>query len=90
MREIEVSQPSEDEIQKLDIGKWSPWECQPSQFQRTYDKEEWFFLIEGKAVIRTEKGGEIIITKGDLVKLPKGIVCAWQVVESIRKVYTFK
>ncbi|MFA5068609.1 MAG: cupin domain-containing protein [Candidatus Omnitrophota bacterium] len=90
MRDIEVTQPSQDEILQLDIGKWSPWECNPSEFQRTYDKEEWFFLIEGKAVIKIGGGRQISIGKGDLVKLPEGTVCDWRVFENIRKVYTFR
>lgn len=90
MNGIEITQPTEDEIKELDIAKWSPWECEPSQFDWAYDEEEWCFIFEGRATIKPEQGESVEIKNGDLVKFPKDLKCAWQVLEKIRKVYIFK
>jgi uncharacterized protein len=89
MDAIEITQPTESQIKELDIAKWSPWECEPSQFQWAYDEEEWCFIFEGRAFIEPEHGGNVEIKKGDLVKFPKGLKCLWKVLEKIRKVYIF-
>jgi uncharacterized protein len=90
MHAIEITQPAQEQIRDLDIAKWGPWECEPSQFEWAYDKEEWCFMFEGRACIRPEKGKEVEIKKGDLVKFPKGLRCTWHVYEKVRKVYVFR
>jgi uncharacterized protein len=90
MNAIEITQPTEDQIKELDIAKWGPWECEPSRFEWAYDEEEWCFIFGGRAIIKPEQGESVEIKKGDLVKFPKGLKCAWQVLEAIRKVYCFK
>jgi uncharacterized protein len=90
MNNIEITQPGEVQIKELDIAQWCPWECEPSVFEWTYDDEEWCFIFEGRAIIKTAKQEKIEIKKGDLVKFPKQLKCTWQVLEKIRKVYIFK
>lgn len=89
MAGVSVTKPDEKELQSLNIESWSPWECEPSTFDWEYDSQEWCYLYEGKARIKTQ-GEEVEINKGDLVKFPKGLKCAWNVLEKIRKVYLFK
>lgn len=86
---VKVSQPDEKELAPLNLKEWSPWECEPSTFDWEYDSEEWCYLYEGKARIKTPNG-EVEIKKGDLVKFPKGLRCVWNVIEKVRKVYIFK
>jgi uncharacterized protein len=90
MENIEISRPSENELNELGIAGWSPWECEPSTFEWEYGEEEWCFLFEGKADIKPAKGESVSIQKGDLVKFPKGLKCTWHVSEKVRKVYIFK
>jgi uncharacterized protein len=90
MRKIQISRPSEKDLEEQNIVGWSPWECEPSVFPWQYDLEEWCFIFEGKAVIKPEKGESVEIKKGDLVKFPAGLKCVWKVTEKIRKVYVFK
>ena len=90
MNTIEITQPADDQIKELDIAKWNPWECEPSQFEWAYDEEEWCFIFEGRAGIKPEQGESVEIKNGDLVRFPKGLRCTWQVLEKVRKVYIFK
>jgi hypothetical protein len=86
---IEVKRPSEEELKRLGVESWSPWECEPSEFDWEYFSMETAYILEGKASIKTDEG-EVLIQKGDLVRFPKGLKCNWHVLEKIRKVYTFE
>ena len=90
MNAIEITQPTDGQIKELDIAKWGPWECEPSQFEWVYDEEEWCFIFEGRVGIKCEQGEKVEIKKGDLVKFPKGLKCTWCVYEKVRKVYVFR
>ena len=89
MSEILVEVPTEEKLERLNIREWSPWECEPSTFDWEYSSDEIAYVLEGKVKIKTPKG-EVEIKKGDLVHFPKGLQCTWNVIEKIRKVYTFK
>ncbi|MFH1868092.1 MAG: cupin domain-containing protein [Candidatus Omnitrophota bacterium] len=89
MSEIRVTKPKQEDLESLNIKEWSQWECAPSTFDWEYDNEEWCYLFEGNAIIKTPEG-ETEIKKGDLVKFSKGLKCTWNVKEKIRKVYKFK
>ncbi|MDI6704593.1 MAG: cupin domain-containing protein [bacterium] len=89
MAEIKIEKVSKEELDSLGVSNWSPWECEPSTFDWEYTFPETAYILEGKVKIKTEKG-EVEISKGDLVHFPKGLKCRWDVIEKIRKVYTFK
>ena len=90
MDNIKVTCPTEEELGLLDISSWNPWECEVSIFDWQYDQEEWCYLYDGKAKVKTEAGDEVEIKKGDLVKFPKGLKCTWDINDKVRKVYTFQ
>ena len=89
MSEIKIERPSEEKLKSLGIEKWSPWECEPSTFDWEYDTDETCYVLEGRVKVKTTSG-EVEINKGDLVCFPKGLKCTWNVIQRIRKVYTFK
>lgn len=90
MAEIKVEKVSKEELDSLGVSNWSPWACEPSTFDWEYTSAETAYVLEGKVKIKTEEGDEVEISKGDLVHFPKGLRCKWNVIERIRKVYTFK
>ena len=90
MSEIKIEKPSQQKLKELGTDSWSPWECEPSVFDWEYDQEEWCYFFEGKVKVKTEAGKEVQIKAGDLVKLPKGLKCTWDVAEKVRKVYIFR
>lgn len=90
MAKIKIERPSKEKLDSLRVNRWSPWECEPSTFDWEYDTDESAYVLEGKVRIKAEDGQEVEINKGDLVCFPKGLRCTWNVIEKIRKVYTFK
>ncbi len=89
MSAIKIKRPTEEELKSLNIDSWSPWECEPGTFDWEYDSEETAYVFEGRVKVKTPEG-ETDINKGDLVTFPKGLKCTWNVIEKIKKVYTFK
>ncbi len=87
--EIKVEKPSEGKLKSLGVDNWSPWECEPSTFDWEYTSDETAYVLEGKVKVKTP-AGQVEIEKGDLVHFPKGLKCTWNVIKTIRKVYTFK
>lgn len=86
MTDVKVKKPTKKELDALRVESWSPWECEPSTFDWTYDDEETFYVYEGKVRVKTPSG-EVAFGKGDLVTFPKGMTCTWTVEETIRKRY---
>ncbi|MBD3272612.1 MAG: DUF861 domain-containing protein [Elusimicrobia bacterium] len=89
MAEIKVEKPSEKKLVDLGVKNWSPWECEPSEFDWEYASNETAYLYEGKVIIKTSGGEKVEINAGDLVFFPKGLKCSWHVLQRVRKVYKF-
>jgi len=90
MKNIKIEKPTKEQLDKLNIKSWSPWSCEPTTFDWEYSEDETAYVFEGKVIVTTDAGDKVAINKGDLVHFPKGMKCSWHVLETIRKVYTFK
>ena len=88
MKQIKITHPNPEELEKLGIASWSSWSCEPSTFDWEYPENETAYVFDGRVTVKHE-GGETEITAGDLVTFPKGMKCVWTVHETIRKVYSF-
>ena len=86
MAQIKIEKPTKEKVKQLGTDKWSPWECEPSIFDWSYDSNEDCYILGGKAKVKTPNE-EVKFEKGDLVSFPKGLNCTWTVIEKIRKVY---
>ncbi len=84
---ILVRKPSETEIRQMEACP--EWSCQPSEFHWFYSDTETCLIKKGRARLSYE-GGAVDISPGDLVTLPKGLSCVWQVEEAISKHYRFE
>lgn len=89
MSQIKIEKPDQKRLYSLGVNRWSPWECNVSKFDWEYDSDEVCYILEGKVRVKTPEE-EVEINKGDLVTFPKGLKCTWNVLQKIRKVYTFK
>ncbi|MBN1621902.1 MAG: cupin domain-containing protein [Endomicrobiales bacterium] len=89
MASIKIEKATPEKLKELKVDSWNPWECEPSTFDWEYSSEEVAYVKEGKVKVKT-KNEEVEINKGDIVTFPKGLKCTWNVIEAIRKVYTFK
>ena len=88
MAKTKVSRPTQEELKKLGIENWSPWSCDPSEFDWEYPFEETAYVKKGRVIVTEEGGEQVEIKAGDLVTFPKGLKCKWKVIERIEKVYT--
>jgi len=88
MSEIQVSRPTEQELQALSVSDWPIWTCEPSTFDWEYDEPETCYLLAGKVKV-TSSGGQVEFGAGDLVTFPSGLKCTWHVSDAVRKHYKF-
>jgi len=78
-----------EKLKSLKIDKWPIWTCDIKKFDWHYDDFESCYFIEGKVKVKTDFE-EIEINKGDLVVFPKGLDCVWNVIEPVKKYYSFE
>ncbi|KAL3717733.1 uncharacterized protein LOC104427984 [Eucalyptus grandis] len=91
--------PSESSLSELNVKCWPKWACPPGKYRLKFDAEETCYLLKGK-VKAYSKGASasasapfsdfVEFAAGDLVTIPKGIRCTWDVSVSIDKHYKFE
>ena len=86
--EIEITKPTKEVLEKLQVETWGIWEKEVSTFPWEYDDKETCYILEGKVTVTTDKGA-VSFGKGDLVVFPKGPKCTWDIKERVRKYYRF-
>jgi uncharacterized cupin superfamily protein len=85
--EIKVEKPTKEMIAKAKT--WPIWEKEPSTFPYSYDSQEQFLVISGKATVTPQGGKAVSFAAGDFVTMPKGLRCSWTIKEKIVKHYNF-
>ena len=86
---ILIKKLSKQEIANKNINNWPIWTCEKSTFNWEYGEKESCLIIEGSVTIKTNY--EIVnLLPGDFVIFPKGLKCKWDVIEPIKKHYTFE
>lgn len=86
---IQVARPTEERLKALGVKQWPIWTKERSTFEWTYDEVETCYFLEGEVTVVTDQG-RVTIGPGDLVTFPKGLSCAWQVTQPVRKHYRFE
>jgi uncharacterized protein len=87
---ITKEKPTPEMLKALKVDTWSPWECEPSTFDWSYDTDETAYVLEGQVTVTCPDGQKIDIVAGDLVRFPQGLSCTWAVKQKISKVYRFE
>jgi uncharacterized protein len=85
---IKIEKANPNRLKELDVDNWSSWECKVSTFKWKYDEEEVAYILEGRVKVKTDFE-EVEIKKGDIVTFPQGLKCTWNILENLKKVYTF-
>lgn len=88
--DIKIEKPSEEMLDNRKVRDWPIWEKEVSRFGWYYDQTEECYLLEGRVVVETKDGGKVEFRKGDFVTFPKGLSCAWDIKEPVRKHYNFR
>lgn len=81
--------PSLETLERLGVMHWPIWTKEVSTFPWTYDSAETCYFITGKVTVTPSDGEPVTVGTGDLVTFPAGMSCSWQVIEPVRKHYTF-
>lgn len=82
--------PSDSRLSDLGIRGWPKWGCPPGRFQLTFDAEETCYLVRGKVKVYPKGSSEYVeFGANDLVVLPKGLSCTWDVSIAVDKHYKF-
>jgi uncharacterized protein len=89
MSKLTKEKPTPEKLQALRIDTWSPWECEPSIFDWSYDTNETAYVLAGQVTVTCPDGQKVDLGPGDLVHFPQGLSCTWEVTQKIRKVYRF-
>ncbi|KAF3436060.1 hypothetical protein FNV43_RR23152 [Rhamnella rubrinervis] len=85
--------PSEARLSELNIKCWPKWGCSPGKYQLKFDAEEICYLLKGKvkAYPKGSSSEEFVeFGAGDLVTIPKGLSCTWDVSIAVDKYYKFE
>ncbi|KAF3953215.1 hypothetical protein ACB098_12G146100 [Castanea mollissima] len=83
--------PSESQLSELNIKGWPKWGCSPGKYQLKFDAEEICYLVKGKVKAYPKGSSEFVeFGAGDLVTIPKGLSCTWDVSVAVDKYYKFE
>lgn len=78
------------EFAKNAQGDMGIWECEPGSWP-VVDRPntEFCYILAGKAILTDDLSGEVTqVSAGDLIILPVGWTGRWDVLETVRKIYT--
>ena len=90
MREIIVSRPTRGELDARGVWDWPVWEKPVSCFSWSYTSDEVCYIIAGEATVTPDDArAPVTIRAGDLVILPVGLTCIWDITADLRKHYNF-
>ncbi|KAH0664784.1 hypothetical protein KY285_025990 [Solanum tuberosum] len=83
--------PSQSQLNELGIKSWPKWGCSPGKYQLKFDAQETCYLLRGKVKVSTKNSKDEIVEfgAGDLVIIPKGLSCTWDVSIAVDKHYKF-
>ncbi|KAF6144380.1 hypothetical protein GIB67_024607 [Kingdonia uniflora] len=82
--------PSASRLSELGIKSWPKWGCPPGKFPLKFDEQETCYLLKGKVKAYTKGSSECAeFGAGDLVTVPKGLSCTWDVSIAVDKHYKF-
>ncbi|GAB4830121.1 hypothetical protein Ancab_019763 [Ancistrocladus abbreviatus] len=92
--------PSESRLSELGIKSWPKWGCPPGKYHLKYDAQQTCYLLKGKVRAYPKSGSSssssssssdeyVEFGAGDLVIIPKGLSCTWDVSVSVDEYYKF-
>ncbi|XP_051118814.1 uncharacterized protein LOC127243023 [Andrographis paniculata] len=86
------SNPSESQLTQLGVKSWPKWACSPGKYELKFEAQETCYLLRGKVRVylkNVPEGESVEFGAGDLVVIPKGIACTWDVSLPVDKHYKF-
>ncbi|KAK8532476.1 hypothetical protein V6N13_131801 [Hibiscus sabdariffa] len=95
LRIVVERNPSESKLSELNIKCWPKWGCSPGKYQLKFDAEETCYLLRGKVRVYPKGPSRaepeyVEFGAADLVIIPKGLSCVWDVSVAVDKHYKFE
>ncbi|KAI8539485.1 hypothetical protein RHMOL_Rhmol09G0187000 [Rhododendron molle] len=88
---IVESNPSNSRLSELGIKSWPKWGCAPGIYKLKFDAEETCYLVKGKVKAYPKGSKECVeFGAGDVVVIPKGLSCTWDISVAVDKYYKFE
>ncbi|XP_018489273.2 uncharacterized protein LOC108859868 [Raphanus sativus] len=83
--------PSSIKLSELGVMSWPKWSCQPGRYALVFEERETCYLVKGKVKVYPKGSSSEFVEfgAGDLVTIPKGLSCTWEVSLFIDKHYKF-
>ncbi|MQM09813.1 hypothetical protein Taro_042696 [Colocasia esculenta] len=82
--------PPESRLLELGVKSWPKWGCPPGRYPLKFDAEETCYLLKGRVKAYAKGSSEWVeFGAGDLVVIPKGLSCTWEVSMAVDKYYKF-
>ncbi|KAH0461767.1 hypothetical protein IEQ34_009342 [Dendrobium chrysotoxum] len=83
--------PSPSRLSELQTKSWPKWGCPPGKYYLKFDAEEICYFLKGKVKAQIKEISESVeFGAGDLVIIPKGLSCTWEVFVAVDKYYKFQ
>ncbi|GFZ05946.1 RmlC-like cupins superfamily protein [Actinidia rufa] len=88
---IVESNPSKSRLTELGIKSWPKWGCPPGKYTLKFDAQQTCYFLKGKVKAYQKGSSEWVeFGAGDLVIIPKGLSCTWDVSIPVDKHYQFE
>ncbi|PSR98831.1 C-type lectin domain family 6 member A like [Actinidia chinensis var. chinensis] len=88
---IVESNPSKSRLSELGIKSWPKWGCPPGKYTLKFDAQQTCYFLKGKVKAYQKGSSECVeFGAGDLVIIPKGLSCTWDVSIPVDKHYQFE
>ena len=81
--------PSPAKLDVIGVYDWPIWRKEVSSFPWIYDRQETCYILRGRFVVTPDGGEPLTFKRGDLITFPKGLACAWEILEDVEKHYDF-
>ncbi|XP_028216931.1 uncharacterized protein LOC114399036 [Glycine soja] len=86
------SKPTELRLLELGVISWTKWGRAPGQYESHTEAQETYFLLKGrvKFIPKDSTYDPIEFGAGDLVTIPKGLTCTWDISVAVDAHYKFQ
>ncbi|XP_015968195.1 uncharacterized protein LOC107491789 [Arachis duranensis] len=77
---------------ELGINSWPKWACPPGKYKLKYNSQQTCHLVRGKVKVYSDDSSSpaVEFCAGDLVTIPSGLSCTWDVMASVDMHYKFE
>lgn len=90
MSDLEIRcehRPAPGKLEVLGVGDWPLWRREPASFPWRYRQAETCYVLRGRFTVTPEGDAPQTFGRGDLIHFPAGLVCTWEVHETVEKRY---